>query len=637
MARVSTGRTIKFSNVQCDECGQHPIIGSRWKCDVCHDYDLCTACYLSGKHTPRHSFVHFDAPQREGIKVASKHGSRTEPNGDAISRANDVTFEYVSCDDCEQRQIVGPRWKCAVCFNFDLCTACYRRGKHSLDHVFLRIDVPGGTAVQVPPRRRPVRAGAIMFQGIYCDSCDQRPISGTRWKCALCVDYDLCTSCYVGGKHNLDHMFLRVDVPGGIAKMVAPRKHPATLPAEGVLENAVKFLGITCDACKQPNIAGTRWKCALCVDYDLCTTCYKGGEHDLDHTFLRVNVPGATAVRVAPRRRSGSIPVEPIFDEGAIFPGVNCDGCNERGIVGPRWKCTVCNDYDLCTACYMAKMHNFDHVFLRFEAPGRRGLKVSPRQQFFSAEDRATQEVVLFRGIYCDSCDEQDIVGPLWKCDSCHNYDLCTTCYMDGVHDLDHWFLRFDAPASRGDKVLPRIKCGLFDEVLGDSEEAKLEQRATKFVGINCRGCGQRDILGKRWKCAVCFDYDLCSACYRGDEHDLDHVFLRFDEPGDIGVHVLPREASTNAQPWVNTVEDEDNSEDWNNEEHESPDGDHDSREELVTKLRELEDGVQSMVCMEGLRYVAFLCGHNAGADCAENLSVCNLCRDTMGKKLALH
>ncbi|XP_077508330.1 uncharacterized protein LOC144119635 [Amblyomma americanum] len=614
-------RISMFSNIYCNGCNELPLIGTRWKCAVCQDYDLCTKCYMSGKHSPQHAFVSFDGPGRPGIKVAARHGSEdflvTVNPADDIARG--VMFRGVSCDACGQRDIVGTRWKCAACFNYDLCTTCHHGGKHSLDHAFLCIKVPGGTAIMVPPRRGTVRAEAVTFLGVNCDACDQRGIEGTRWKCALCFDYDLCTACYVGGKHNLYHQFLRVDVPGGTAEMVASRKNCGTvrvgsikdngawptgvtfhgincdgcgkrgivgarwkcdqcidydlctscyvanahsldhifwrfdLPGskglkisprqkspnadeKGAAQEAVKFLGINCDVCGECGIVGTRWKCALCVDYDLCTACYVGGQHNLDHTFLRLDVPGGIAVKVSPRKRSGQVPVEGVADGGIIFPGVNCDGCNKHDIVGPRWKCTSCIDYDLCTACYMTKKHNFDHIFLRFDSPRSKVVKVSPRQESLRAEDtRVSKKAVLFHGIYCDSCDERDIVGPLWKCDSCGNYDLCTTCYMAGVHDLDHGFLRFDAPASRGNKVFPRIRSVLSGEVLDDSETARREQRAVKFMGINCDGCDQRGIVGTRWKCAVCFDYDLCSACYRGDKHHLNHAFLRFDEIGSAG------------------------------------------------------------------------------------------------------
>merc|ERR1712063_216568 len=35
----------------------------------------------------------------------------------------------------------------------------------------------------------------------------------------------------------------------------------------------------------------------------------------------------------------------------AVHRGIVCDGCNRHPIVGPRFSCTVCPDYDLCGNC----------------------------------------------------------------------------------------------------------------------------------------------------------------------------------------------------------------------------------------------------------------------------------------------
>ncbi|XP_061832796.1 sequestosome-1 isoform X1 [Nerophis lumbriciformis] len=47
---------------------------------------------------------------------------------------------------------------------------------------------------------------------------------------------------------------------------------------------------------------------------------------------------------------------------GPLHPGVTCDGCNFP-VVGVRFKCTVCTDYDLCSACQVRGTHS-EHALL---------------------------------------------------------------------------------------------------------------------------------------------------------------------------------------------------------------------------------------------------------------------------------
>lgn len=59
-----------------------------------------------------------------------------------------------------------------------------------------------------------------------------------------------------------------------------------------------------------------------------------------------------------------------LFDNAAAgvkHSNIICDGCKRHGIVGIRWKCAQCFDYDLCTQCYMADVHYLNHTFQRFQ------------------------------------------------------------------------------------------------------------------------------------------------------------------------------------------------------------------------------------------------------------------------------
>jgi E3 ubiquitin-protein ligase mind-bomb len=55
---------------------------------------------------------------------------------------------------------------------------------------------------------------------------------------------------------------------------------------------------------------------------------------------------------------------------------------------------------------------------------------------------------VRHAGYTCDVCGLSDIPGILWHCTECHDYDLCSGCYMSDEHDLDHAFIRRATPLS---------------------------------------------------------------------------------------------------------------------------------------------------------------------------------------------
>lgn len=48
---------------------------------------------------------------------------------------------------------------------------------------------------------------------------------------------------------------------------------------------------------------------------------------------------------------------------GMTHPGVTCDGC-EGPVMGPRWKCSVCPDFDLCKPCKRKGIHS-EHIFVK--------------------------------------------------------------------------------------------------------------------------------------------------------------------------------------------------------------------------------------------------------------------------------
>nr|XP_058964207.1 E3 ubiquitin-protein ligase MIB2-like isoform X3 [Pocillopora verrucosa] len=66
-----------------------------------------------------------------------------------------------------------------------------------------------------------------------------------------------------------------------------------------------------------------------------------------------------------------------------------------------------------------------------------------------------------------------------------------------------------------------------------------------KHLFISCDGCKEDPIIGLRWHCLDCPNYDLCSKCYMNDVHDVNHRFERFDKSRAKGIPVGKRQGAT--------------------------------------------------------------------------------------------
>uniref|UniRef100_A0A669BPN2 E3 ubiquitin-protein ligase MIB2 n=1 Tax=Oreochromis niloticus TaxID=8128 RepID=A0A669BPN2_ORENI len=63
---------VRHSNIICDSCKKHGIMGMRWKCKVCFDYDLCTQCYMNNKHDLSHAFERYETAHSQPVSLAPR-------------------------------------------------------------------------------------------------------------------------------------------------------------------------------------------------------------------------------------------------------------------------------------------------------------------------------------------------------------------------------------------------------------------------------------------------------------------------------------------------------------------------------------------------------------------------------------
>lgn len=343
-------------NITCDGCGQGPIVGQRFKCSLCDDYDLCARC-----HDQCRSSVH---PQHDAWL-----SMQTKTRADVVGFCLKPGLR-IQCDSCGKCDLSANDWhRCLDCADYDLCADCYgsrqtihpeherwEKNPHGFAQQQNAVPQPLRT-LSVPVDHVPQTAlsasldsddiqGSISMSRpqIVCDGCGKHPLApGDRNKCMSCPDYDLCSECHCR-RHEVH--------PGHIAW-----KQP----------------GIFCDGCGKRDLASEdRHKCLDCLDYDLCRDCYD--------------------------QRSEVHPGHGLWK----LPGIFCDGCGKRPLApGDRHKCMDCPDYDLCSECH-CRRHEVH--------PGHNAWKLP--------------------GIFCDGCGKRDLkTNDCYTCLSCPDFDLCSDCY----------------------------------------------------------------------------------------------------------------------------------------------------------------------------------------------------------------
>ncbi|KAF8167336.1 hypothetical protein B0H34DRAFT_681448 [Crassisporium funariophilum] len=259
----ATPALVVHTGVVCDACNKN-IEGVRHKCLDCPDYDLCTACITSESataHDPFHEFFDITEPGRvivhtvfsgTGERDAPSTPATRAPTSEAPVSAQQATVHYANCDLCDSR-ILGDRYKCLNCPDFDTCTSCFRiTDEQHPHHAFVKI-----TKREDYIRRRPV---ARSMHYATCNGCTKK-IFGLRFKCMHpdCPDYDLCENCEALpiAVHPSNHPLLKMRAPDTVIPTVY-RVGQHTLIHESNASPVADSMIPTASACSRaPSTAST--------------------------------------------------------------------------------------------------------------------------------------------------------------------------------------------------------------------------------------------------------------------------------------------------------------------------------------------------------------------------------------------
>lgn len=285
----------------------------------------------------------------------------------------------VYCNRCNH-PIPDEHYHCGTCDDgdFDLCKDCVDSGElcNGEGHWMIKRSVSNGkvitsTTETLPPRSTyndskitlvPVEMEETKDPEATrtCNSCVQEFVEDKFVTCTTCEDFDLCIACHVSAQHG--HHPKHAFVPAVDDTTLDPLAKALLNPGRNAAHQAI------CDGCDK-FIYGVRNKCLECPDWDYCADCM------LNANFIH------------PRHRF--VPIyEPLSSGGCArafytpkirHHGIYCDGplCN-RGdvssyIQGERYKCAVCDDYDLCASCEASpsNTHNKTHPLIKFKTPVR--------------------------------------------------------------------------------------------------------------------------------------------------------------------------------------------------------------------------------------------------------------------------
>jgi len=132
---------------------------------------------------------------------------------------------------------------------------------------------------------------------------------------------------------------------------------------------------------------------------------------------------------------------------GVQIHRVQCYGCGSPRIYEDRYKCLECPNYDLCGRCFDQQRetlkHINRHVMVHFsdldEIFGEPVVDINTTVTLCKFKEKYSEEE--HANIECDNCKMMPIKGLRFKCDVCHDYDLCVTCMEKRVHDMPHPFI----------------------------------------------------------------------------------------------------------------------------------------------------------------------------------------------------
>ncbi|CAE7190491.1 unnamed protein product [Rhizoctonia solani] len=112
-----------------------------------------------------------------------------------------------------------------------------------------------------------------------CDRCNKE-ISGVRYRCTICDDFDYCAICIGIAPLEHGHRFdAIINLTTRVYRPIDEWRVTGTKPPPNTYQGGDSW---------DVNLSAIRFKCAECPDWDCCQGCFeKASKHHPNHTFIR--------------------------------------------------------------------------------------------------------------------------------------------------------------------------------------------------------------------------------------------------------------------------------------------------------------------------------------------------------------
>ena len=466
--------------------------------------------------------------KKSKLKSKAKTKEKVEPI--------EIHYEYI-CDGCNMAPIKGTRYHCKQCPDYDLCEKCFsseKKANHTHDFQPIKKAVVPQMKLRFPLKRDDenekhwgdfMKLNFNFFNNIFkknpievhygyiCDGCNMAPIKGIRYHCELCPDFDLCEKCYEEKKANHGHSFKPISIKEKLEELGINFEKNIKLKSKPKEQNEIEIhIGYICDGCNMAPIKGTRYHCEQCPDYDLCEKCYKEKKTNHGHSFQPIKKEIIPEIKLKSLNKI----------DKHIHMNVTCDGCGVHPLVGVRYKCGVCPNFDFCENCEKKEALKHGHPLVRLPSINMlRSIKCNLKQTAKKNLDK--DEKVIFEKINCYGCGIKSIEGVRYRCAVCKNFDYCEKCFKENCEKHNHPFIKFYHQYM----PLESIKVIINEN---DYPETKNENSKPIHFGYKCDGCNGR-IIGCRYKCAICKNFDYCEECEKKLSEEHKHPFIKIYNP----------------------------------------------------------------------------------------------------------